>query len=136
VVVRVLGASHRDRFLLTVALVVLVLNVALNLALLPVYGYEVAALTSVASEVVVAAASFVAIRQALGFVPHGRYLPTIAAGAAIMVGLFLVLPGNRYAVALLATTLYGVVLIALPGTVRDVAAAMLPQRRRASQELS
>ena len=49
---RVMLASGRDRALLAIALVVLVANVALNVALLPVYGFEAAAVVAVASEVV------------------------------------------------------------------------------------
>jgi O-antigen/teichoic acid export membrane protein len=126
---RVLGASYRDRFLLAVILVVLSLNVALNLLLLPVYGYKVAALISVASEAVVVAAALWLIYRSFGFVPATPYLGVIALAGGVMVAVFVALPGSPYVAAAVAAAAYALVLVAIPGTVRNVLQALLPRNR-------
>jgi O-antigen/teichoic acid export membrane protein len=129
VLVRILAAAHQDRLLLVVAVTVLVLNVALNLALLPVYGYKVAALTSLATEIVIVVTSFTVVRRALGFLPSPRYLVVVGAAVAVMVGVFMALRASPWPAAVAASTAYVAVVALLPGTVRDAVAALLPRRR-------
>lgn len=132
VLVRVLGAAHQDRILLVVAVVVLALNLALNLALLPVYGYRVAALTSLASEAVVVGSWVVVFRRTLGFLPSPRYLTVVTAAAAVMVGVFMALDASPWLAAVAATAAYFGIVCFVPGTVREVVEAFLPRRREAS----
>jgi O-antigen/teichoic acid export membrane protein len=127
--VRVVGASHRDRFLLGLTLVVLTLNVALNLVLLPVYGYEVAALVSVLSEAIVVAGAGWLVWTTLGFLPLSRYILSIAAAGLLMALVFVVLPGNRYVAGVVSVIAYAAMLVAVPGTVRRVVQSLLPGNR-------
>ncbi|MDQ5820881.1 MAG: polysaccharide biosynthesis C-terminal domain-containing protein, partial [Actinomycetota bacterium] len=129
---RVLGAAHQDRLLLRVAIVVLVLNVGLNLALLPIYGYRVAALTSLASELVVVGTTLLAVRRALGFLPDVRYLRVVAVASGVMVGVFMALSGSPWLAAAVSVAAYVTIVSVVPGTVRDVLTALLPRRRAAS----
>ena len=129
---RLLGAAHQDRLLLRVAIVVLVLNVALNLALLPIYGYRVAALTSLASELVVVGTTLLAVRRALGFLPDVRYLRVVAVASGVMVGVFMALSGSPWLAAAVSVAAYVTIVSVVPGTVRDVLTALLPRRRTAS----
>lgn len=125
---RVLGAAHRDRYLLGLALTVLILNVGLNLALLPSYGYKVAAVTSTLSEAVVVVAATYVVRRRFHFLPYTSYLGVLAAAGAVMVGVFFVFPGNRYLAACVATAVYAATLIVVPGAVRDVFRALAHRR--------
>jgi O-antigen/teichoic acid export membrane protein len=127
--VRVLGASHRDRYLLGLAVAVLAVNVTLNLVLLPVYGFEVAAVVSVLSEAIVVAAAAWLVHRSLGFLPASRYVLSIAAAGVVMVLVFLALPGNRYVAGVVAAGAYTAVLVAIPGTVRRAVQSLLPGHR-------
>jgi O-antigen/teichoic acid export membrane protein len=128
ILIRVLGASHRDRLLLVVTVVVLTVNIALNLLLLPIYGYKVAAVTSVVSEAIVVAVAVFVVRRSFGFFPVSRYLAVVALSGAVMVGVFVALPGSRYVAAVVSTVVYTVIVVAMPGTLRDVFRAFLPRR--------
>jgi len=76
-------ASHRQRRLIQIALVAIVVNVVLNATLIPPYSYMGAAWATVSTEVVVLALSFLAIRPLnLGF-PLGA-LARAAAAAVIL----------------------------------------------------
>jgi O-antigen/teichoic acid export membrane protein len=130
--VRLLGAAHEDRLLLRVAVVVLILNVALNLALLPIYGYRVAALTSLASELVVFGTALLVVRRTLGFFPDIRYLRVVAVAGGVMVGVFMALSGSPWLAAAVSTAAYMAIVSVAPGTVRDVIGAFLPRGRSAS----
>jgi hypothetical protein len=103
--------------------------VTLNLLLLPVYGYKVAALISVISEAVVVAAAVWLIHKSFGFVPATPYLGVIALAGLVMVAVFVALPGSPYVAAAVAAAAYAGVLIAIPGTVRNVLQALLPRNR-------
>jgi O-antigen/teichoic acid export membrane protein len=87
--------------------------------LIPAYGFEAAAVVAVGSEVLgLALVALAARRQDL--LPSPRYLPVIAAAAGAM-GLAVVLvPGPAIVPAVLGTLAYFAVLLALPGTARDV----------------
>jgi O-antigen/teichoic acid export membrane protein len=133
ILIRVAAALHADKSVLVVAVVVLVLNVALNLALLPRYGYKVAALTSVASEACAAGALLAIVWKRLAFVPSLRYVWTVGLAAAAMVGSYWVLPLPPLVAVCLATIVYGGILVALPGAVRDVVNALVPRAFGRSQ---
>jgi O-antigen/teichoic acid export membrane protein len=69
----------------------LAFNVALNLALVPVYGIVVAAVVTVASEVLILAGSYVLMRRYFDFFPAPRTLVPALGAAAVMGGLLWVL---------------------------------------------
>jgi O-antigen/teichoic acid export membrane protein len=127
ILIRIAAALHADRFVLVVAVAVLVVNIALNLALLPRYGYKVAALTSVFSEAcAVAALAYVAWRR-LAFVPSLRYVWAVGLATAAMVGSYWIIPLSPLLAVSLASIVYGVILVLLPGAARDVVGALVPR---------
>jgi O-antigen/teichoic acid export membrane protein/glycosyltransferase involved in cell wall biosynthesis len=116
---RVLIAAAHDRVLLKIAVSVLTLNIALNVALLPPYGFRAAALTAVASEVVSITASAIVLRRRLGFLPSLGYGWAIGLAAMAMVTVALLLPGPWPLAAAAALVAYGLVLVVLPGSLRQ-----------------
>jgi O-antigen/teichoic acid export membrane protein len=130
ILIRVATALRIDLLLLGIAVAVLVLNVALNLALLPKYGYKVAALTSAASEGVVAVALSVIIWRRLAFVASLRYAWPVGLATTGMGMSYWLVPLPALAAVALASVVYAVVLVALPGTARDVVAALAPDWRQ------
>lgn len=127
---RVLIAAGRDRTLLGISSGILVANVALNLALIPEYGFKAAAWTSVVSEAAVCVPISLAVRRS-GLLPGLSYLPVIAAGAAAMLLVASTVPGPPLAAGAAAALTYAGVLLALPGTARAfVFGDLLPALRR------
>jgi O-antigen/teichoic acid export membrane protein len=127
---RALISSSRDRALLASSVFVLVLNVVLNLVLIPEYGFKAAAVIAVASEAAVSIPLALTARQE-GLMPNLRYVPQVVAGSAAMVLAILVLPGPWLLVAALAGAAYSAVLLLLPGTARRVVLGdLLPALRR------
>ena len=116
---RVLIAHERDRALLGIAVCVLGLNIALNVALLPPYGFRAAAVTAVASELVSITIATVVLRRKQGFTPSLAYAAAIAPAAAAMALVALALPGPWPLVGAASVLLYAAVLLVLPGTVRE-----------------
>jgi O-antigen/teichoic acid export membrane protein/glycosyltransferase involved in cell wall biosynthesis len=116
---RVLIAQEQDRALLGIAVAVLGLNIALNVALLPPYGFRAAAVTAVASEVVSITIATTVLRRRQGFTPSIAYAGAIAPAAAVMAICALVLPGPWPVVAVAGALAYAAVLLVLPGTVRE-----------------
>jgi O-antigen/teichoic acid export membrane protein len=116
---RTLIAGRADRTLLVLSIAVLGLNVGLNIVLVPRYGYNAAAVTSVVSQVVATLLIAVAVKRVHGFLPSLGYLVVLAPAAAVMVGVA-VLPSLPFAVAAPASVAayIGVVAVA-PGTIRD-----------------
>lgn len=123
--IRIVAALHVDRYVLGVAVAVLVLNVALNIALLPRYGYKVAALTSTASEVCVAIALAAVTWRRLAFVPRLNYVWIVGLGAAVMVASYWLLPLPPLVAVALASLAYAAIVVLLPGTARDVVTALV-----------
>jgi O-antigen/teichoic acid export membrane protein len=107
------------------AVTVLVLNVALNVVLLPEYGYKVAAITSTLSEACVAVALSIIVWRRLAFVPSLRYVWPVGLATAAMLASYWLIPLPSLIAVAIASIVYGLVLVALPGTARDVAAALL-----------
>jgi O-antigen/teichoic acid export membrane protein len=130
ILIRVATALRVDVLLLGIAVAVLVLNVALNVALLPKYGYKVAALTSAISEGVVAVALSVIIWRRLAFVASLRYAWPVGLATTGMGMSYWLVPLPALAAVALATVVYAVVLVALPGAARDVVAALAPDLRQ------
>jgi O-antigen/teichoic acid export membrane protein len=122
---RTLLAAHRDRSLLVIAVVILVLNVALNVALIPAYGYKAAAVTSVASQIVASALIAVVVRRAFGFLPDLRYAAIVGAGIAAMAAVAAWLPGPTLLVALTSVVAYLAVVASAPGATRETIVAVV-----------
>jgi O-antigen/teichoic acid export membrane protein len=126
---RVLMAADRDRALLWIAVFILGANVALNLLLVPRYGFEAAAAITVASEALVMLPIAWAVRNE-GRLPNLRYTAVIGLAGAAMAGTILLLPGPEVLVAVVASVVYAAVLLVLPGTTRDfVRADLIPALR-------
>lgn len=110
VAVAALIARHREHALLRVNIVATVVNVTLNLALIPRYGLLGAAWATVASEVVRLGVALVAARQAVpGVTPLGALLKVVLAGA----GMAAAVAGLGLRGSLLAVLVGGVVYPAL-----------------------
>lgn len=111
----ILMAGDRERSTLLAATITFVLNVGLNLILIPPYGYNAAAATTLASSaawgvlVVVFVRRWFGITVSLGFVPQ----VAVASGAAAAVLAFC--PGPWLAVEVWAVATFVVVLAVLPG---------------------
>lgn len=130
ILIRIAAALHIDLYVLGLAVTVLVLNITLNVILLPEYGYKVAALTSTASEACVAIALTAIAWRRLAFVPSLRYLGPVGLAAAAMVVSYWLIPLPALVAVALASLVYVLVLVALPGPARDVVAAFAPDLRR------
>lgn len=122
---RILIASHHERTLLIIGVSILSLNIALNLAFIPVYGYRAAAVTSIAAEAFSLTIGVVAVRRLVGFLPRLGYLPAVAFAGGVMTAVTVTLPIDRLVAALVGGFLYVVVLVLLPGTVRLAARELL-----------
>jgi glycosyltransferase involved in cell wall biosynthesis len=133
---RVLIASGHDRALLAIAGFVVTLNVALNVALLPPYGFRAAAVTAVASEVVSIALSCYVLRRRERFLPHLRYGVVIGTAGAVMAAAMLLLPGPWALAAVLGLAAYVLVLAVLPGTIRDGIRQIRRELRPAAVDLT
>jgi O-antigen/teichoic acid export membrane protein len=116
---RVLVADHRDRALLLIAVAILTLNVVLNLVFIPIYGYEAAAVTSVASQVAASIVVAIVVKRALGFLPNLRYTAVLAGGVAAMVAVIAWLPGPALVAAIVSVLAYVVVVAVAPGATRE-----------------
>jgi O-antigen/teichoic acid export membrane protein len=127
---RVVMAAHRDRLLLATAVFVLAANVALNLIFIPIYGFEAAAAIAVITEAAVGLPIAWALREE-GRLPNLAYLPPIIAATAVMTVAVVVLRDHAVAGTIVGGAAYGVTLLLLPGTMRDVVLGdLLPATRR------
>jgi O-antigen/teichoic acid export membrane protein len=122
---RVLLARNRDRTLLGMSATVLVINVALNLVLIPEYGYKAAAAVSVVSEALILVPIVVAVHRD-GFLPNLGYTRLVAVAAGAMALVAWLVPGPAVVVGALASAVYAAILLAAPGTINEVARSLLP----------
>lgn len=126
----ILIASDRDRVLLGVSSAVLIINVVLNVVLIPEYGFKAAAGTSVVSEACVLVPIALLVRRE-GLLPRLSYIPPIALAAGAMFVIALVLPGPAVVAGGTAALVYVLALLALPGTAREfLVGDFLPALRR------
>jgi O-antigen/teichoic acid export membrane protein len=116
---RMLIAVHLERLLLISAVSILALNVALNLALIPPYGYTAAASTSVASEVVSLALSVWFVRKRFALTYSWRAATTVLVAAGATCAIALLLPGPRPLTTAAGLVVYAAILCAAPGTIRQ-----------------
>jgi O-antigen/teichoic acid export membrane protein/glycosyltransferase involved in cell wall biosynthesis len=115
----VLIAHWTDRVLLRLALVAVGSNVALNLVLIPPFGYRGAAAAALSSEAIALLLGALAVARAQGL-PSFGYLGVLAPAAGAMVILVLVLPGPPLIVGGAAVLVYGAIVTVAPGTGRDI----------------
>jgi len=105
-------AKDRQLSALWLNVTALVFNVALNLALVPVYGIVVAAVVTLASELLILAGSYVLMRRYFDFFPAPRTLAPALLAAGLMAA---VLWGLRGAPVLLLVPLGALIYVALMG---------------------
>jgi O-antigen/teichoic acid export membrane protein len=114
-------ADGRERLLLRISLLGLVVNVVGNLVLLPVYGFSAAAFTTALTGLVVAFASFLTVRASSAPRTFGPGALLAAAPAALVAALLWHVEGSpwlRLGAAVLLGAVASGVLYALPGTRR------------------
>jgi O-antigen/teichoic acid export membrane protein len=103
----------------------LVFNVALNLLLIPRYGIVVAAVVSVASELLILAGSYPLMRRHFSFFPWPRTLPAALVCAALMGGVLWLLRDAPLLVLLtLGAALYAATLWTISPASRRLAAGV------------
>ena len=108
-------AAGRDRRLLALALAVLGINVGLNLALLPPYGFRAAAVVALVSEAVSLVVVTVLVRNAVGALPSLRAAVPLAGAALTMIGVVVLLPAPAAVAGTVAVLAYVAVLALTPG---------------------
>jgi glycosyltransferase involved in cell wall biosynthesis len=117
---RVLVAANRDRDLLRITASVLTLNVAANVALLPRYGFEAAAAIAIVTELIALTMFSRVVRATVGVVPNVRYALVVVVAGGLMAATTRS-TDTAWLAAVLAVGVYGTVLVAMPGTARDIA---------------
>jgi O-antigen/teichoic acid export membrane protein len=120
-------ALEWQRQILFLTLAALVLNLGMNLALIPEYSYNAAAAIATATQLLIVLGGAWLVHRAIGFVPSARVsLKAAIAGAAVVLVLLAV--SAPLAVSLVAgTVLYGLVLLTLR-VHRDLALAQILRR--------
>jgi O-antigen/teichoic acid export membrane protein len=128
----VLIALGQQRALTRAFALALVFNVALNLVLLPSYGFAAAALVTIASEIFEGLIFYFTLRHSLGRVPWLRLLGPLWLSAIAMAALAYLLWSLQPILALAAgLVLYGLGLAALRAfspAERAILAGILPRR--------
>lgn len=121
-------ASNRQVAGLVLSLSVLVLNVILNLALIPIYSYYAAAALTSASEAVIVVAGFVLVRRTFAFTPGLRATAYGLVAAAVMGGVVWLLRGFPLVVPIAAgVAVYGGIIF-LSGVVpRETLRELMPR---------
>ena len=120
-------AGERQRNALWLNVAALVFNVGLNLALVPEYGIEAAAMVAVASEVLILTGSYVLMRRHFDFFPSPAVLAPVLVAAGAMSALLWALDGGPlFALAPLGALVYGVLLYAISPTGRELARGLRP----------
>jgi O-antigen/teichoic acid export membrane protein len=109
----VLIAIGRQALLVWVTLATLTLNVALNLALIPLYSYTAAAAVATGSELLTLVLLLVLVRRLCDYVPRlGVSAKAALAGGVMVVGLALT-PSNLALLVVVGAVLYSGVLLLL-----------------------
>ncbi len=120
-------ARDRQASALWLNLAALTFNVALNFLLIPRYGIVVAAIVTVASELLILVGSYPLMRRWYGFFPVPRTLPPAFAAAAAMGGLLWLLDDLPLpALVAIAVAVYGGLLWVLSPTSRELVSGLRP----------
>jgi O-antigen/teichoic acid export membrane protein len=105
-------ALDRQRSVLLLTLVALVVNLVLNVALIPEYSYTAAAAIATGTQLVIVVGALFLVRRFVGFVPSSRVVVRAAvAGAAVFLALF-AFPPPLLIGLVGGTALYGLLLLA------------------------
>ena len=105
-------ALDRQRNVLLLTLVALVVNLAFNVALIPRFSYTAAAAIATATQLVIVVGALYFVHRSIGFLPSPRVaLRAAVAGAAVLVGLF-AFPAPLAMGVAGGTALYGLLLLA------------------------
>ena len=112
---RTLIAYGEDWALLRLAVGLLIINVVLNLFVIPAYGFRGAAVTTVATELAAVAISLVLLKRREDLLPSPRYGLVVPAAAAVMAVVLVVVPGGILVRGSLAGAAYVAVLRAAAG---------------------
>jgi O-antigen/teichoic acid export membrane protein len=118
-------AVDRQRNALWLNATGLLVNVALNLVLVPAYGIVAAAVVTLFSELLVLAGSLWLARRYLGFVPGAGVVPAALVAAGATAGVLLVLPDTLALLLPVGALLYGGLVFALSPRARALAATGL-----------
>jgi O-antigen/teichoic acid export membrane protein len=108
-------AGHQERLVLLVATVTFVLNVGLNLVLIPAYGYNAAAATTLGTGVAWTVLVVICVRRAFRITVSPSFVPQVAVASAVMVAVLAFCPGPWLLVDACAVAAFVVVLALLPG---------------------
>jgi O-antigen/teichoic acid export membrane protein len=120
-------ARDRQASALWLNLAALTFNVALNFLLIPRYGIVVAAIVTVASELLILIGSYPLMRRWYGFFPVPRTLPPAFAAAAAMGGLLWLLDDLPLpALVAIAVAVYGGLLWVLSPASRELVSGLRP----------
>jgi O-antigen/teichoic acid export membrane protein len=118
-------AAGAYRVLAGIMLSMLLVNIALNLLLIPTYGIRAAAIVNVATELLGLALQLLFFARKLAFRPSLSYVPAVAIATGALALSFVLLGSIPIAAAAAGTILYAAVLLALPGAVRELAAGIV-----------
>jgi O-antigen/teichoic acid export membrane protein len=131
---RLLAVAHKDRALVGISGAALFAAILLNALLIPPYGMRAAALVTVAVEVAIVGAGLAVLAREGRPLPSFRYAVPIAVAAALALVPALLVPQAAVA-AVAAVAVYCAVIVALPGTVRELVLHARGElgRRRAAQ---
>jgi O-antigen/teichoic acid export membrane protein len=124
-------SAGQERALLGIAAVLLLLCIAANFATIPMFGYKGAAVVMVVTAFAEVAALAYLARRRLAFAPAYRYTLVIATGAVAMALVIMLLPGSAPLRGGLAIIVYASLLLALPGTVRELGVRVVADLRAA-----
>lgn len=116
---RILIAGGKGGSLLALVCIVLALNLALNAAVIPAYGFKGAATTTVLSDVVGVALLAAVIRKNGYPLPTLRYVPVVAGAALAMAGVVAFSPAPTGVGIVVGGLVYAALVALLRGTVRD-----------------
>jgi O-antigen/teichoic acid export membrane protein len=106
-------ALDRQQKVLAVTLVALVINLALNLALIPSFSYTAAAAIATGTQFVIVIGAIYLVWRSTGFLPAGRVAVRAAIAGTIVLVVLALVP-TPFAVSLVAgVILYALVLLAL-----------------------
>jgi O-antigen/teichoic acid export membrane protein len=120
-------AGGRQTSALRLAIVALVLNLALNFALVPSLGVDAAAAVALGSELVMVAGGLWLVRRELDLRPRFGIAWRVVVAAAVMAGLLALVPTDSLLVLLpLGIAIYAVVLYAVGGIDRRAIEALRP----------
>jgi O-antigen/teichoic acid export membrane protein len=114
-------AAGSYRLLAGIFLVMLLVNFALNMILIPEYGIRAAAIVNVSTELLGFALQLVFAWTRLRFRPRLGYVPAVAGATALMIGALFALGDVPVAAALTGAVLYLGVLLWAPGVIRELA---------------